>query len=520
MNATRLAVLLVILSATAAPAHPLAELEFDRTIAVRLDAGGATVTYTLKMTDASRVLDGNKFFKDELLKGVTDGRKHGEKYAALKADWVRQSLVVTVDGRPVAFRLDEKKTPNIIPSYETDGQFRIDMHFRADWPPIAGRPRQFTFQDTTPFVDKANHEAVDDVPGRVTLTVDALKKPGDVDVDADEPERYRDKPLAEIPPGKERERRKATATFTLLGDAVPPSPTPAVPEGTANVAPLVDHRPINGNLDPLLNSNLGLVAVLLLAMLFGAGHAFTPGHGKTMVAAYLIGERGTMKHAVVLGLTATLAHTGSVILLAVILFSAYGNVAPASAQAWLSIAGGLFLFLVGFWLFIQRVRGRADHVHLFSGHDHHHHHGPSGHHHHHGPDCDHDHHHHHGPDCDHDHHHAPKELPAGGFGWWRVILLGLGGGIIPCWDAVGLFLVAMGDGKIGLAIPLLIAFSVGLCAVLILLGVAVVYANRRGMTAFKEKRWFQALPVISAVVLLALGGWFLSDGFKALMGSG
>jgi len=497
MNRILLAVAVVLTSAAVGRAHPLLELEFDRTIAVRLEATGATVTYTLRLTDSSRVLDGNKFFRDELLAGVKDGRKHGEKYSGLKAGQIAQSIYAELDGKQVKFRLDDKRTPNVLPGYEMDGQFRIEMHFRAGWSATPDRKHEFTFRDLTEFVNNQNDAAVEDVPGRVTLTVDALKKPGDLEVDADEPERYRDKPLSEIPPGKEPDRRTASATFSLRSGATPPTPTPAPAEqtGTATVAPLVDDRPPNGNLDLLLNSKLGLVAVLLLAALFGAGHAFTPGHGKTMVAAYLIGERGTMKHAVVLGLTATLAHTGSVILLAVILFSVHGNTAPASAQAWLSIAGGLFLFLVGFWLFVQRVRGRADHVHLFADHDHHH----------------------HGPDCDHDHHHAPKEMPAGGFGWWRVILLGLGGGIIPCWDAVGLFLVAMGDGKIGLAIPLLIAFSVGLCAVLILIGVAVVYANRRGAIAFKEKRWFKALPIISAVVLLVLGGWFLSDGFKLLM---
>jgi len=510
MNRTVAAVALVLLSAAVGHAHPLLDLEFERIIAVRLEATGATVTYTLKLTESSRVLDGNKFFRDELLKGVTDGRKHGEKYAALKAATIAQSMYAELDDKQVKFRLDEKRTPNVVPGYEPDGQFRIEMHFRADWQTTPGRKHTFTFRDLTEFTNKQNDAVVEDVPGRVTLTLDALKKPGDLDIDADEPERYRDKPLAEIPPGKEPDRRRCSATFTVRAPvgpppAVAPPLTPPPPEGVATVAPLTDDRPLNGNLDPLLNSKLGLVAVLLLAALFGAGHAFTPGHGKTMVAAYLIGERGTMKHAVVLGLTATIAHTGSVILLAIILFSSYGNTAPASAQAWLNMAGGLFLFLVGFWLFVQRVRGRADHVHLFAGHDHHH--GPGGH-------------HHHGPDCDHDHHHAPAEIPAGGFGWWRVILLGLGGGIIPCWDAVGLFLVAMGDGKIGLAIPLLIAFSVGLCAVLILIGVAVVYANRKGAIAFKEKTWFKALPIISAIVLLVLGGWFLSDGFKLLMATG
>src|SRR4029079_4847526 len=124
--------------------------------------------------------------------------------------------------------------------------------------------------------------------------------------------------------------------------------------------------------------------------------------------------------------------------------------------------------------FLQRVRGRADHVHLFSDHHHDQSHG------------DHDHHHHHGP---------PPHSAANGVGWARVVLLGLGGGIIPCWDAVLLFLVALTRGRVGLAIPLLIAFSLGAAAALIGLGVGVVYPNRAGGRRFGESRWFRFLPV-------------------------
>jgi ABC-type nickel/cobalt efflux system permease component RcnA len=256
-------------------------------------------------------------------------------------------------------------------------------------------------------------------------------------------------------------------------------------------------------LQALLDSQLGIGLLLFLSVLFGMAHAFTPGHGKTMVAAYLVGERGTVWHAVTLGITATVAHTGSVIAVAFGLYFYYGNTAPASAQAWLMVLGGLLIFLVGLWLFLQRLRGRADHVHLFSGHDHHH--------------GDGDHHHHHGDGHHHHHHHGPVEQPKSNFGWVRVILLGLGGGIIPCWDAVMMLLVAMAQGRIGLAIPLLFAFSIGLAIVLIGLGLAVLYAHRAGGSKFGESRWFRSLPILSAFLLLAMGIWFLRDGIQTLV---
>ena len=196
----------------------------------------------------------------------------------------------------------------------------------------------------------------------------------------------------------------------------------------------------------------------------------------------------------------TISHTGSVILVAIILQTVYGERVPAVTEAVLKLLGGLLIFAVGVWLFLQRVRGRADHVHLFAGHDHHHH--GDGHAHGH----DHDHH-------NHGHPVVPADRP---FGWARVILLGLAGGLIPCWDAVLLLLVSISAGRLGSAIPLLIAFSLGLAAVLVALGVAVVYAHRLGGSRFGESRWFQRLPIVSAVFLLGIGLWFARDGAQTL----
>jgi len=95
-------------------------------------------------------------------------------------------------------------------------------------------------------------------------------------------------------------------------------------------------------------------------------------------------------------------------------------------------------------------------------------------------------------------------------------LLGLGGGIIPCWDAVLLFLLAMAQGRIGFAIPVLLAFSTGLALVLISLGLVVVYANRKGQRSFGDSRWFKLLPILSAAVLLGMGIWFLRNGWHEL----
>ena len=102
-------------------------------------------------------------------------------------------------------------------------------------------------------------------------------------------------------------------------------------------------------------------------------------------------------------------------------------------------------------------------------------------------------------------------------GWWGLVVLGVSGGIVPCWDAVLLLIFAASVGRLGFAIPLLIAFSLGLACVLVLLGVAVVFAHRAGFARFGESRWFRALPVVSAVVLVGIGGWLCRGAIASAM---
>src|SRR5262249_24675579 len=100
----------------------------------------------------------------------------------------------------------------------------------------------------------------------------------------------------------------------------------------------------------LLDTRRGLAVLLVLAAVFGAAHALTPGHGKTLVAAYLVGERGTVGHALLLGVITTLTHTGSVLLLAALLPVFFRRAAPEDIQAVLGLVGGLLIAGLGLWL--------------------------------------------------------------------------------------------------------------------------------------------------------------------------
>jgi ABC-type nickel/cobalt efflux system permease component RcnA len=162
----------------------------------------------------------------------------------------------------------------------------------------------------------------------------------------------------------------------------------------------------------------------------------------------------------------------------------------------LELLGGVLVAGMGLWLLFRRLGGQADHVHI-GGHGHHHH----GH--------DHDHPHDHGaPDHYHDGHGHVHPLPASTIGGWRgLALLGISGGIVPCTDAIVLLLFAVSAHRLWLALPLLLAFSTGLAAVLIAIGIVVVQFKGWASSRSGTRRWFQALPLVSAVLVTVMGLW-------------
>jgi ABC-type nickel/cobalt efflux system permease component RcnA len=250
-------------------------------------------------------------------------------------------------------------------------------------------------------------------------------------------------------------------------------------------------------LDLLFDTRQGFAVVLLLAAVFGAFHALTPGHGKTLVAAYLVGERGTILHAIYLGLVTTLSHTGAVIAMAVVLL--FYPLAAGAVQVLLELGSGLLVVGMGFWLLYRRLAGQADHFHL--GGDHHHHHHGHGH--------DHEH-----ADHYHDEQGHAHPLPVG---WWNLTVLGAVGGMVPCTDAILMLFFAAGVGRLTLALPLLLAFSAGLAAVLIAVGMVVVTSKRFAGSHFGESHLFRALPILSALLVTCLGLWLCYDAVHGRM---
>lgn len=236
-----------------------------------------------------------------------------------------------------------------------------------------------------------------------------------------------------------------------------------------------------------------LLLTLLLAGVLGGAHALTPGHGKTVAAAYLVGSRGTIKHAIALGGMVTFTHTASVIVLGVVILLLSNTIAPAIMLPLLEFASALLIIVLGCQLMWQRWKAlKADwahdqaHSHGFELHEHEHHHG-----------------HHHGPGGHT--HELPSQITKR-----NLAMLAVSGGIVPCPEALGMLLLAVSINRIGFGLGLIVAFSLGLALVLIAIGILLVSSksvlNRISGAGGALQRW---LPLGSALVITLLGAGML-----------
>ena len=207
----------------------------------------------------------------------------------------------------------------------------------------------------------------------------------------------------------------------------------------------------------------GIVLALLAAMVWGAAHALSPGHGKTVVGAYLVGSRGTPRHAAFLGLTVTITHTAGVIALGLVTLFASRYIVPETLFPWLSVGSGVLVVLMGLLTLRMRLRG-----------------GPAFGHHHHGSGDGTDHEHgRRGSAVTHTHGGSTHtHLPPAAVSWRGLAALGVSGGLIPCPSALVVLLGAIALGQVGFGLALVVAFSFGLAATLTGLGILFLYAGK------------------------------------------
>jgi nickel/cobalt transporter (NicO) family protein len=248
--------------------------------------------------------------------------------------------------------------------------------------------------------------------------------------------------------------RSATASFRLVTRrAEPPAlGATAAREAAGGFEALIAER----------ESSAGVILVsLLLAAFWGAAHALTPGHGKAIVAGYLVGSRGKPRHALALGLIVTVTHTIGVFALGLVTLALSAFVVPEQLYPWLTLISGLLVVAVGASVLRRRLRPRRHH-----------------------------HHHHH-----HQHEHDVRGL----------LGVGIAAGLLPCPSALVVLLSAIALHRVGLGLALIVAFSVGLAATITAIGLVAVLARRAFGRLSLDGPLVRLLPAVSAALILAVG---------------
>jgi nickel/cobalt exporter len=315
-----------------------------------------------------------------------------------------------------------------------------------------------------------------------------------------------------------------------LGIGVPAALTPDSSANAASSVPSIAGSRSDAFTQLITLQNLTLPTILfalLISFVWGAMHAMTPGHGKTIVGAYLVGSRGTIKHAVYLGLTTTTTHTLGVFALGLITLFAAQFIVPEKLFPWLSLLSGLFVVGIGVNLMISRFKSsdaaswlgklKADltkprgltspvlqyehaevmgHEHKFvvrSSQEHFHSHAHA-----HPHSHDHDH-------AQADHSHLPPGAEGEPVTWRSLLALGISGGLLPCPSALVVLLGAIALNRIGFGLILVLAFSLGLAGALTAIGMMFIYAGRLFNRFPAQGRIIRFLPVLSALFVSAIG---------------
>jgi nickel/cobalt transporter (NicO) family protein len=322
----------------------------------------------------------------------------------------------------------------------------------------------------------------------------------------------------------------------VIAPVILPNQNESAVPARENTSPLADRNDAFTRLILLEEINLSTLLVALgISFIWGAMHAMTPGHGKTIVGAYLVGSRGTMKHAAYLGLTTTITHTLGVFALGLITLFAAQFIVPETLYPWMSLLSGLFVVGIGLNLFANRFRssglgtwtqafktklGRSPqpyspvlaHAHsegtahehkyvLNTSHDygriHSRSHGHENHHH------DHTEHHH---DHEHaDHSHLPPGADGSPVTWRNLLALGVSGGLLPCPSALVVLLGAIALNRIGFGLILVLAFSLGLAGALTAIGMTFIYAGRLFERFPSQGKIIRILPALSALFVSLIG---------------
>jgi ABC-type nickel/cobalt efflux system permease component RcnA len=434
----RIAILISIAAAFLVPAvaqaHPLGNFTINRFARVEVSGQRLYVRYVLDLAEIP----------------TYQARQHGVDPQAY-ASRIAQRLHVTLDGRRVALQpvAHALAFPRGVAGLHT---MRLEVILRG---PAVAHAESVAVRDTN-YADHLGWREIVVGADTTSLSKELHAYP---------------KSLLESP----------LDTTSLNAVLVPTSdPVPRVSRTTSLEAP--DRIAESGFTRLIGHGHLSALVILFslaAALFWGAAHALSPGHGKTIVTAYLVGTRGTPRHAALLGLVTTVTHTIGVFALGGVTLALSAFIVPETLYPWINVVAGLLVVIVGIVVLTGRWRSGHSHTHGAHGHSHgEHNHGAHG--------------------QSHDHQEPPQSTRG-------LVAVGISGGLLPCPSALVVLLAAISLHRVAFGMLLIVAFSFGLAISITGIGLIAVVAKRAFRKLSMDSAAIRFLPAVSALVIVLAG---------------
>jgi ABC-type nickel/cobalt efflux system permease component RcnA len=482
---------LFLLPARPAAAHPLGNFTVNAFSDIQVSVDSVTVDYVLDFAEIPT------FQIKEALGLADSGAGRTDEVEEFFRSGLVEGLELTADGQEVELTTGDASV-EFVPGQGGLETMRLDVRFEGVLP----EPEAVLDYEDTNYSDRVGwREIIIRAVGEQGLVSSTVPEESISDALRSYPKDLLSSPpeissaSAEIRPGA------ASGNGVTDVDVGDTSDTPSIFGGS--FASLIERDP-----------SFGVIAgALLLALGFGAVHALGPGHGKTVMAAYLVGAEGKARQAVIVGIAVSLMHTTSVVVLGLITLAASSVFAPESVYPWLSLVSGLVVLGLGTWLLRTRLNARKARA-VAAAHEHHsHEHHSHGSHSHVHEEHNHGHEHAasggaaeharaHALGQDHSHGELPPGVPL--LSWRGLGAIAVSGGLLPSPSALVVLLGAVALNRVGFGIALVAAFSVGLAGALTIVGLLVLKA--RDIAARRPGgKVGQLLPILSAGAILLVG---------------
>jgi ABC-type nickel/cobalt efflux system permease component RcnA len=485
-----------------ASAHPMGNFSINHYAGISIEGRFVEIHYFIDMAEIPT-------FQEMQQNGIpahADDSRVGS-YLASQAENFRKNLFLALNGRPLTLETISKDIL-FSPGAGNLPTMKFGIVYRAIVPGACAASRcEFGYHDanfagrlgwkevvataghgvtiensSAPFSDRSSELSnyPTDLISSPPLDVDAKIAYSSVDLSAE-----KTFPVTPMNAGRTTLRtshlgdNRSGQSVTPAKASVPVAPLPVPDSQPAKLKPNQQGTPRNAFTELMAIKQIGFGFALLAAAIaagLGALHALEPGHGKTIVAAYLVGSRGTARHAFLLGVVVTISHTAGVYLLGAITLYAQKYILPDRIYPFLAVLSGVLIAGMGVYLLLERYVG---------------------------------------PEFTHTHGEAyavgetaseSGRRPSGRVAARQLLVLGITGGIVPCPAALVVLLSAVALHRTGFGLYLIAAFSIGLAAVLIFMGMAAVYAgqmmSRLRLEGPLVQRW---LPMGSAAMIVLLG---------------